>query len=155
MPIQITRTESWVEEERFLLCQAQGAKQGLMPQKLLAPRWGMGRDFYLGFWVGEGEHVACAGRCLPTCLGLALRGCLQRGGGGHGEIGGRQVRVLRSCLLFLFEAGSSAGSRSWGLGSLRSSISLRQRLSWQTQGHMISQTLVCLQLQATWAFHNL
>ena len=24
-------------EERFLLCQAQGAKQGLMPQKLLAP----------------------------------------------------------------------------------------------------------------------
>ena len=151
MPIPITRTESWVEEERFLLCQAQGAKQGLMPQKLLAPRWGMGRDFYLGIWVGEGAHVACAGQCFSTSLHLALRGCLQQGRG-EGEIGGWQVGVFRSCLLShlpIWGEFQCQESRSGGLGSLHSLILLRQRLSWQTQGHTISQILVCLQLQAT------
>ena len=149
-------------EERFLLCQAQGAKKGLMPQKLLAPLWGMGRYFYLGFCVGEGEHVACAAGCFSTSLSLALRDCLQQGSWGgvrwdRRMAGGHPLLlslVSSSCLKQVQVLGVwSPGVEVWEASTPW--YSWDRGFPGKLQGHMISWTLVCLQHQATWAFNNL
>ena len=70
----------------------------------------MGRDFYLGFWVGEGGTCSLCSSVLShqPAFGLERLLAARRG---EGEIGGWQVGVLRCRLVFLFEAGSCAGSR--------------------------------------------